>query len=143
MHRIHRLLRCDFTVEEMNERRDELSAATIQIGTIEEQKASANRAFKEHLDGLYSQTSKLAHEIKNRNELRSTECIVELNKPHVGEKTIIRIDTGELVSIEAMTAEERQEEFEFNQEASGSIDKIIEEAHIPPPDDSAPPQKGE
>lgn len=110
MRKISRILRCDYSAEELDEKRDELANATIEIGRVEEQKASVNRQFKEKLDGLYSETAELAAQIKERHELRATECIVDLNKPNVGEKTIIRTDTGEMVAIEVMTMEERQEE---------------------------------
>jgi hypothetical protein len=55
----------------------------------------------------------------------------------VGEKTIIRLDTGEQVRVEPMTEDERQEEIEFDvSEAHDDIKSLIDsasDAPLPPP----------
>lgn len=43
-------------------------------------------------------------------EMRDVKCKVLWNQPSAGEKTTVRLDTGEQVAVEPMSAEERQEE---------------------------------
>jgi hypothetical protein len=128
-------LRCEYTDAELAFKRDELSTVIVRQAEVEQSKAAVNRGFKEELDGLYSRASELAHQIKARGESRDVECLVEFYKPNVGEKTIIRLDTGELVRVEVMTEDERQEEFGFDVEARDQIKDLIDSAttELPPP----------
>lgn len=101
-------LRCEYSEQELAEKRDELSSVTIGAHEVEQRKADAAKEFKEQLDTLYSRGDVLAHQIKARGENREIDCVIELNKPTVGIKRIARLDTGEFVKDEAMTEEERQ-----------------------------------
>ena len=107
-------LECAYTDAELAEKRDELAGVIIEVQAVEERKKSANSSFKEMLDGLYSQSSELAHQIKSKGEFRLTDCAIEYNSPNIGEKTTIRLDTGEVVKTEPMTHEERQDEIDFS-----------------------------
>ena len=83
------------------------------------------------MDGLYAECSKLSYQIKKRAELRPVDCAVQMNNPRVGEKTIVRLDTGEMVKIEMMTDYERQEEIDFGLEENRAIENLIKDAHKP------------
>ena len=137
--KMSQLLHCVYTDAELAEKRDDLADTILEIGKVEDQKASANRGFKERLDGLYAESAKLSHQIKNRGESRSVDCAVEYNKPNIGEKTTIRLDTGEMLKIEVMDDDERQEEIDFGLEENRNIQKLIEDAHKndEPPQDQA------
>ena len=129
-------LRCEYTDAELAFKRDELSTVIVRQSEVELRRSEVNRGFKEELDGLYSRASELAHQIKARGESHGVECVVEFHKPNVGEKTIIRLDTGELVRTEVMTEEERQEEIDFDvRDASDQIKDLIDSAatELPPP----------
>ena len=128
-------LRCEYTDAELAFKRDELSTVIVRQSEVELRRSEVNRGFKEELDGLYSRASELAHQIKARGESRDVECVVEFHKPNVGEKTIVRLDTGELVRVEVMTEDERQEEFGFDDETSAQIKDLINSAasELPPP----------
>jgi hypothetical protein len=128
-------LRCEYSDDELAFKRDELSTVIVHQGAVETRKAEVNRGFKEELDGLYARASELAHQIKRRGENRPVQCLVEFHKPNVGEKTIIRLDTGEQVRVEPMTEDERQEEIEFDlSDSKDDIAKLIESANdVPPP----------
>ena len=130
-------LRCEYSDDELAFKRDELSTVIVHQGAVETRKAEVNRGLKEELDGLYARASALAHQIKRRGENRPVECLVEFHKPNVGEKTIIRLDTGEQVRVEPMTEDERQEEMEFDvSEAHDDIKSLIDsasDAPLPPP----------
>lgn len=132
-------LRCEYTDLELDEKRDELSEAVIKAGEVEGTKADAAKHFKDQLDILYARSAELSQQIKARGEHRLVDCAVEMNKPNVGEKTVIRLDTGEMVEIKVMTDDERQEEIEFGVEENRDIEKLINEAHRPedgPPTDA-------
>jgi hypothetical protein len=139
--RITLSLRCEYSDLELAEKRDELSTVICRQGEVEQRKAAINREFKEELDGLYSRASELAHQIKARSQDRAVECVTEFHKPNIGEKTVIRLDTGEMVRVEVMTDEERQDEIDFGIEETrlvqGLVDSVspIDTPHDPP----APP----
>src|SRR5262249_33052623 len=60
-------------------------------------------------------------------ENRDVECLVEFHKPVVGQKTTIRTDTGEIVAVEDMTEDEKQERL-FEEKAE--FEKVV--GDIPP-----------
>jgi len=111
--KINLALPCYYSADELSEKSNRLADVILAIGEIEIRKSNAAKAYKEELEGLYSESGKLSHQIKDRKELRAVDCVCEMNTPNVGEKTIIRMDTGEIVRVEPMTEDERQEEIEF------------------------------
>src|SRR5262249_49794540 len=133
--------RCEYSDLELTEKRDELSTVICRQGEVEQRKAEVNREFKEELDGLYSRASDLAHQIRARGQNRPVECVVEFHKPNVGEKTVIRLDTGEMVRVEVMTEEERQDEIDFGIEENRMVQGLIDSVSPidTPPDPPAPP----
>ena len=135
-------LRCEYSDDELAFKRDELSTVIVHQGAVETRKAEVNRGLKEELDGLYARASELAHQIKRRGENRPVECLVEFHKPNIGEKTIVRLDTGEQVRVEPMTEDERQEEIEFDvSEAHDDIKSLIDSASDAPLPSPAPPEE--
>lgn len=102
-------LRCEYSDEELAEKRDEMSNVVLGAHEVEARKADAAKAFKEQLEALYSRLDVLARQVKNRGESRAVDCAVTLNKPTIGIKQIVRLDTGEFVKDELMTDDERQE----------------------------------
>src|SRR3954465_1690513 len=119
-------LDCAYNDTELAEKRDHLATVIVEIQAVEERKTSVARALKEELDGLYAESNKLAHQIKRRSETRLTECVVEYERPNAGEKQTIRLDTGELVKVELMTQDERQDEIEFDVDASRQVKDLLE-----------------
>jgi hypothetical protein len=140
--RITLSLRCEYSDLELAEKRDELSTVICRQGEVEQRKAAVNREFKEELDGLYSRASELAHQIKARGQDRPVECVTEFHKPNIGEKTVIRLDTGEMVRVEVMTDEERQDKIDFGLEENRMVQGLIDSVSpidTPPPHPPAPP----
>jgi hypothetical protein len=131
-------LDCVYSELEMVEKRDHLATVIVEIQAVEERKSSVARALKEELDGLYAESNKLAHQIKRRSETRLTECVVEYERPNAGEKQTIRLDTGELVKVELMTEDERQEEIEFDVDASRQVKGLVESINPAPPPTEKP-----
>jgi hypothetical protein len=105
---VERNLRVEFSDEELANKRDELATVIIGAHTVEEEKAIANKGYKEALEALYSRRDVLAHQIKAKGEHRPVQCAVDLNTPSTGIKRVTRMDTGELVEEVPMTDDERQ-----------------------------------
>lgn len=98
----------ELTDDELRARGAELSAASIEFDRVEEQKKSAMKEFKEELEQLRQRRRLLSFNIRRKAEVRLVECIVEFHSPVSGTKRITRIDTGEFVRDEPMSAEEHQ-----------------------------------
>lgn len=131
-------LACQYSDAELAEKRDALADVILAIDKVENRKSEAAKAFKEELDGMYAQSGRLAHQIRAREEQRMVDCICEMNKPNVGEKTTIRIDTGEMLKVEVMTDDERQEEIVFDVDENRRIEDLLKDAHSETPPDEPP-----
>jgi hypothetical protein len=103
-------LKCLFTEEEISEKSKRLAQNCKERSEYEEAKKATVSDFKSKIDGLSAHISLLSNHINNGYEYRDVECEVRMNVPAVGSKTIIRKDTGEIVTIEAMRPEEMQED---------------------------------
>ena len=127
MKRINLSLHCEFSDDELAAKAQELSQATIELREVEEEKAEVSKTFSEQIKELRSRMSGLAKAYKARGETRLVECLVRMNEPEMLQKTTIRIDTGEVVKVEPMTDEERQQElFEEKQEERELVDSTVE-----------------
>ncbi len=102
-------LRCEFTSEELQEKGEELSAIVLRYEEVDEERKTVSQTYREQLSDLRSDRKRLSSLIRKKGEDRPVECIAKFHDPHVGEKTIVRLDTGEIVRIEPMTDEERQD----------------------------------
>jgi hypothetical protein len=140
-------LEVSYSEAELTEKRDHLAAVIVEIGAIEQRKVSVAKTFKEELDGLYSDSSRLAHQIRRKSEERSVECKVIYDSPNIGEKTVVRLDTGEQVRVEPMSQDEQQEEIEFveqqekqeiDRQVKGLLDSVTPPTQNPPQGDQPP-----
>ena len=127
MKRITLSLHCEFSDDELAAKAQELSQATIELRDTEEEKAEVSKSYGEHIKELRSRMSGLAKAYKARGETRLVDCVVRMNEPEPLQKTTIRTDTGEIVKVEPMTDEERQQElFEEKQEERELVDSTVE-----------------
>jgi hypothetical protein len=125
--RITLSLHCEFSEEELQAKAQELSQATIELREVEEQKAAVSKEFTEQIKEIRSRMSGLAKAYRARGETRLVECALRLNDPEPLQKTTVRLDTGEIVKVEPMTEEERQQElFEEKQEEREVVDSTVE-----------------
>ena len=148
MKRITLSLHCEFTDQELAEKAQELSQATIELREAEEEKAAVSKTYSENIKEIRGRMGGLARAYKARGETRLVECVVRMNEPEPLQKTTIRMDTGEVVKAEPMTEEERQEKlFEEKQEEQKLVDSTVErmlrqteapaEDEVPPREDAA------
>lgn len=75
---------------------------------MEEAKKAMASDFKAKIDELAAQISLLSNHINNGWEFRPVDCVVTMNMPKDGMKTLFRIDTQQFVSEEKMSADELQ-----------------------------------
>ena len=105
-------LRCALTDEELLERGQSLARTLEQIQKREADGKAYAAAVKSDIEGYKSEGQKLYHQISEKSEWRQVEC----NEVHDFEKwrvSVVRTDTGEIVSERAMWDEERQDEIAF------------------------------
>jgi hypothetical protein len=125
--RVNLSLHCEFSDEELQAKAQGLSQATIELREVEEEKAAVSKEFTDQIKEIRSRMSGLAKAYKARGETRLVECVVRMNDPAPLQKTTVRLDTGEVVKVEPMTEEERQEKlFEEKQEERELVDSTVE-----------------
>ena len=102
---ITKLLPVIFTKDELLELAKKSMETTIAIDEIENSKS--------RLNGMYDEVKDISYKMKQGYEERTVACEVKFHQPHNGKKTVTRMDTGEIVEILNMTAEEMQEDLQF------------------------------
>lgn len=105
---IEKKLLCHLTDAEVMSRGRVMSETIAMIDQVQSARTQANKEFKEKITGLQEEQRKLAAAFVNRVEERLVECVVLFHRPSEGIKRIVRSDTGEVVSEEEMTDQEKQ-----------------------------------
>lgn len=97
-----------FTEEELKEFADDMARGYQELDGLEKEKTSVVSNFKAKIDGKKAELGALATKINNRQEHRYIECVLRMNDPKVAHKTLVRLDTSEIVWVKPMTNEEMQ-----------------------------------
>jgi hypothetical protein len=138
--RLELTLPVDFTQEELDDRRDRLSSAALRYDAVEEEKKTSNAHFTDQLKALRGEVRSLAKAIRRKKEDRDVPCVARFHDPSPFFKTVIRMDTGEVVRAEPMTHDERQDNlFEDVEEIQRMYAIEDGRQEIEPPADEAPP----
>ena len=98
-------LRYLFSDEEKLALSMELAKVNQEISRIEESKKVAMTDFRNQLVIAAEGCTDLAGKVANGFEYRDIECQVEYHKPKRNQKTLTRLDTGEIL-IDLMTPED-------------------------------------
>jgi hypothetical protein len=85
---------------------NELSVHIQELDVVELQKKSANSAFKDEIDKLTEQVSRLAKIVREKKEYREVEVTDRKNLERMTMDTI-RLDTREVVSYRELKGHER------------------------------------
>lgn len=109
MPNVHESLWCLLDDEELLVRGQMLSDCSQQYELVEKQKKDTMKEFGEQLGELRSTRIGLAQAIKDKREKRLVECVVMYHSPVQGTKRFTRLDTGEFVRDEPMSASEMQQ----------------------------------
>lgn len=104
-----RHLRCVLTEKEILEVGKQSAELTRAIIALEDDKARISKDFGARIAEKEAQRSVLTDKIISGYEFRDVPCVVRLNDPKPGSKTIVRNDTIDVVAIELMNPDEMQE----------------------------------
>jgi hypothetical protein len=102
-------LHCDLDDVELRERGQQMAEAKREFARVAKEKADAMKDFKLQLEEIDARMSTAAEAIREKSEFRLVKCQVLYNVPAVAAKRTVRLDTGEVVREEPMTAGEQQQ----------------------------------
>lgn len=112
-----RYLKCEFSDAEMTLKARDLAASNRRRSAIEQQKKEIDSDLKSKIEAENTAIGRLSEQIGTGHEYRDVECVVSLDRPSDGQKTIIRLDTGEEIAVERMTDEDRQMALDLEEDA--------------------------
>jgi len=95
-----------YTDNELKQLGKRLSECYFELGRTETEKKSVMAEFKAKTDAIDTEIQDLSTKIKDGSELRDVECDVKFHSPKMHEKTIVRLDTGEIVGTIPMEDED-------------------------------------
>jgi hypothetical protein len=107
--KVKEYLRYTFSEEETKAIAKELALAVTRKTRAEEEQKSAQAQFKQRIEAEIATIGKLSNNINMGWDMREIDCTVQFHKPNEGFKTIVRLDTGEVVREAKMAGGELQE----------------------------------
>jgi hypothetical protein len=106
-------VRYDFTRDELRALGMDLAVETQMVYDLQQKKKELAAQMKVAILEAEGRCGKLALKLNQRYEMREAECTVMMHTPRAGMKSTVRVDNGEVVREEKMTAEEMQEKLPF------------------------------
>jgi len=107
-----------YTAEELAQTAAQLVQALADKETAETEKKLSDSAFKERINKHEADAAELAKKYSKGGETAQIGCTIRYDRPSVGKKSYIRMDTEEVIEVHDMTIEERQETLQFPLTAS-------------------------
>lgn len=137
--RFSRSLPVRFTPDELRTKADEMAEKYARVQALEDEKKQVASDYKGRIDVLSSEVATLSRHISQKQEYQQVPCFAYLDWPKYGEKTIVRTDTNETVSIETMGPADRQLAIQFERDTDpNSVNPLetppVEEAAVDPLD---------
>lgn len=114
-----------YTSAERLDLADKLARCCQSIGDAEDQKKARDAEHKELIARLELERKSLSRRINTGHEMRNTECKWILEDPTPHEKTLVRLDTGEIVRIVPMGSFDYQQELPIQPTASGEMPETL------------------
>jgi hypothetical protein len=109
-------VRYEFTRSELYELGQKLARQTAQVFDLERQKKDVMKSLGAAIEHANLAVKVTTEKINGGYEMRDMDCLIVLNTPRSGVKSITRADTGEIVREENMTPEEMQRALPFDPE---------------------------
>ncbi len=106
-------LKYQFSAEETRENAKRLARKNQELAELELKKKQLAADIKAETDAGNAEAAKLARWVNDEYDFRMVECEIIYDSPLAGEKTVYRLDTGEVVKTVKMTAEECQQSLAF------------------------------
>ncbi len=136
-------LKYEYTDPEIADAARDLAKANRQRSNLEQRKKEVDSAIKAEIEEQNSIIGRLSQLIGTGFEYRDIEVRIELDTPEAGKKRIIRLDTGEEVSVKNMTDADKQMVLDLQtqaeaaeaeaQKATNGHEPIITPPPFPPP----------
>lgn len=120
-----------YTREERLDLAEQLARASQAAGDAEDSKKAADAEHKETMEALKLSIKRLSRKLTSGHEMRNVQCKWLLDSPTAVEKTLVRLDTGEVVRVMPM------QDRDYQQALPGVKDEpTLGEALVlePPPD---------
>ena len=114
--RFSRSLPVRFTPDELRTKADEMAEKYARVQALEDEKKQVASDYKGRIDVLSSEVATLSRHISQKQEYQQVPCFAYLDWPKYGEKTIVRTDTNETVSVETMGPADRQLAIQFERD---------------------------
>jgi hypothetical protein len=111
--RQYELVREDFTDRQMAEMHDSLVVRLGDVENLELQKKQETATVSAAIKSAQKEVHDLRSNLANGYQMVEVEVLSVMDRPTVGTKTIIRVDTGAEVRQEPMTSREKQQSFGF------------------------------
>lgn len=102
-----RRLICKLADDEILVRGQQLANAERDWTDVERERKRYADDFKRNLDGIAGRIDTLSASIRDREEIRDVECVVQDDHARL-KHTVIRLDTGEVIETYDFTEKERQ-----------------------------------
>ncbi len=102
-------LRYDFTPEEFLEHCRKLSRVNQELARFEEEKKRITASLASDQKDKQASVSAQSSLVSNGYEYRNVNCEIRFHDPEKGKKTLVRLDTGEVVKTSFMDGAEMQE----------------------------------
>lgn len=106
-------LPCELTSFESNAKGKELAALHTKLQVLEQKKKAFNDDIKSQVAGTEANISTLSQQIGTGIEHRDVNCFWQYDRPQLGDKTLIREDTMEIVRVEEMSDADKQAELDL------------------------------
>lgn len=109
---------------------EQLARASQAKSDAEDQKKAQDAEYKETVEGLNLAIKRLSRKLTSGHELRNVPCKWLLEDPTPKEKTLVRMDTGEIVRVVPM------QDRDFQETLPGIPEQPVGETLVlePPPD---------
>lgn len=126
-------LSCALTEDELARYSQEMAELNQRKVEVEAEKKESMKDYGAKLQHLESNVNLIGRKIITKKEARDVNCFWEFDYT-TGEKTLTRMDTGEIVKKETISAHERQKHMEFieSKNEEGEISQAIKEAKDKP-----------
>ena len=94
----------------------ELAEMETTLSSLKEEKKESAKGFSQKVDSAQNKVGELAHVINTKEEYREVE-VERVRDENEMKETVVRKDTGEVVSERLMTPAERQKVMQFPKSA--------------------------
>ena len=130
-------LKYTFTQEELWEKSKKMALLNQHLGTEEEDKKQIMADINSRIAYNKAQMHLMSIHINNGYEMRQIETETWFNRPEPGFKTIVRLDSGEIVREVPMNPDEKQRNLPFE-----PVDERVTQVTTSVPLSSYKPKRG-